>query len=110
MPHVRTLIFDPKRGTFHLVGFPDTNVMPRVDDLLMRTGVDAVADMRLNSLNLTLRYEYPMGDYAYIQAKGSVRCCRCDGWYVPNPESVKAWAESGRPFDPTDWECGGCDG
>lgn len=37
-----------------------------------------------------------------------VECWICGKQYAPNPEKVKAWAESEEPFDGTDWECGEC--
>lgn len=40
---------------------------------------------------------------------GQVECWLCGKLYTPDPDKVKAWAESGRPFDGTDWECGLCD-
>lgn len=39
----------------------------------------------------------------------SVRCWKCKTEFEPSPELIKEWAESGRPFEPTDWECGKCD-
>lgn len=38
-----------------------------------------------------------------------VECYLCGETFEPSPERVKAWAESGRDFDPTDWECKRCD-
>jgi len=35
-------------------------------------------------------------------------CYKCNRNYTPPPAQMKAWAESGRDFDPTDWECGTC--
>jgi rubredoxin len=37
-----------------------------------------------------------------------VTCCICGHEFEPNPDEVKAWAESGRQFDPTDWTCPEC--
>lgn len=36
-------------------------------------------------------------------------CYVCEQLFVPDANQMKAWAESGRPFDPLDWECGDCD-
>lgn len=38
-----------------------------------------------------------------------IECYLCGEMFEPSPEKIKAWAESGRDFDPTDWECGQCD-
>ena len=37
-----------------------------------------------------------------------VNCCICNRPFEPDPARLKAWAESGRSFDPTDWECPDC--
>ena len=37
-----------------------------------------------------------------------VNCCICNRSFEPDPARLKAWAESGRSFDPTDWECPDC--
>lgn len=37
-----------------------------------------------------------------------VTCWICNKPYEPNPEKVKAWAESGSNFDGADWECPEC--
>ncbi len=39
---------------------------------------------------------------------GKLECWMCGEMFVPDPEKVKAWAESDRPFDGTDWECPDC--
>lgn len=36
-------------------------------------------------------------------------CWMCGLEFEPDPERMRAWAESGRTFDPTDWECGQCE-
>ena len=38
----------------------------------------------------------------------TVNCHLCNEPFQPDPEKVDAWGNSGRPFDPTDWECGDC--
>ncbi|MEE8390499.1 MAG: hypothetical protein V3S14_06840 [Anaerolineae bacterium] len=35
-------------------------------------------------------------------------CCSCGETYGEDKAKVKVWAESGRDFDPTDWECECC--
>ena len=37
-----------------------------------------------------------------------VECFMCGAKFEPRPEKLKEWAESGRDFDPTDWECKSC--
>lgn len=37
-----------------------------------------------------------------------MRCYQCDTEFYPDPATLRRWAESGRPFDPTDWECEAC--
>ena len=37
-----------------------------------------------------------------------VECFMCGAKFEPRPEKLKEWAESGRDFDPTDWECKTC--
>ena len=37
-----------------------------------------------------------------------VNCYTCDRPFEPDPVRLKAWAESGHPFDPTDWQCQAC--
>ena len=37
-----------------------------------------------------------------------VKCYKCDTDFEPTKEEMKAWAESGDSFDPTDWECSKC--
>ncbi len=37
-----------------------------------------------------------------------VTCFMCGAKFEPRPEKLKEWAESGRDFDPTDWECKTC--
>ena len=36
-------------------------------------------------------------------------CYMCGMEFTPDPELVKRWAESDKPYEPTDWECGECD-
>jgi hypothetical protein len=38
----------------------------------------------------------------------TVKCYQCGTEFQPPAEKLKAWAESGRSFDPTDWECERC--
>lgn len=38
-----------------------------------------------------------------------VKCVMCGKEFEPKPEELKAWAESGADFDPTDWECPACE-
>lgn len=35
-------------------------------------------------------------------------CWMCNTDYEEDPERVRAWAESDKNFDPTDWECPDC--
>mgnify|MGYP001438162848 CR=1 FL=1 len=35
-------------------------------------------------------------------------CWCCGKMYEPSSESIKAWAESGHDYDPTDWQCPEC--
>lgn len=37
-----------------------------------------------------------------------VTCYVCGCEFEPTAEEMRAWAESGRNFDPTDWECPHC--
>ena len=37
-----------------------------------------------------------------------VVCYKCETKFEPSPPKVKEWAESSRPFEPTDWECDSC--
>lgn len=37
-----------------------------------------------------------------------VQCYRCGIIFSPSVVALRAWAESGRPFDPTDWNCDDC--
>lgn len=39
----------------------------------------------------------------------SVKCWKCESMFTPKAEDLKRWAESGQPFDPTDWECPSCE-
>lgn len=36
-----------------------------------------------------------------------ISCWICGEIFQPDPEQLRVWAESGKPFDPTDWECSG---
>ena len=36
------------------------------------------------------------------------KCWKCESMFTPKAEDLKRWAESGAPFDPTDWECPSC--
>ena len=38
-----------------------------------------------------------------------VPCYKCGIEYQPTAEAMRVWAESGRQFEPTDWECPECD-
>lgn len=40
--------------------------------------------------------------------KLTVTCYACSQPFTPDPIKVKVWADSGRPFDPTDWLCPTC--
>jgi len=35
-------------------------------------------------------------------------CYMCGMEFTPDPELVKRWAESDKPYEPTDWECEVC--
>lgn len=37
-----------------------------------------------------------------------VTCWMCGKEFEPDRERLRLWAESGRNFDPTDWECSTC--
>ena len=37
-----------------------------------------------------------------------VDCCVCGITFSVSPARLQVWAESGRDFDPTDWECPEC--
>jgi hypothetical protein len=37
-----------------------------------------------------------------------VTCWMCGKEFEPDRERLREWAESGRNFDPTDWECSAC--
>lgn len=37
-----------------------------------------------------------------------IECYICGQEFEPDPEKLKAWAESGENFEPTDWECPDC--
>jgi hypothetical protein len=39
----------------------------------------------------------------------TINCHICNRPYEPDPDKVQAWADSGRRFEPTDWECEECD-
>ena len=36
-------------------------------------------------------------------------CWKCGKEFTPNHLDVAIWADSGNPFDPTDWECPECE-
>lgn len=38
----------------------------------------------------------------------TVKCFMCDAEFEPTKEQLDEWGNSGRPFDPTDWECPDC--
>lgn len=38
----------------------------------------------------------------------TVNCHLCLQPFEPDPDLVRAWGNSGRSFDPTDWECDAC--
>lgn len=38
----------------------------------------------------------------------TAECYICGTTFVADPAKMKAWAESGRDYDPTDWECECC--
>ncbi len=38
----------------------------------------------------------------------TVNCFMCGKEFEVEAEKAREWAESGRPFDPTDWECPDC--
>lgn len=40
--------------------------------------------------------------------KMSALCVHCGELYTPDKEQVDEWANSGRAYDPTDWECPDC--
>lgn len=35
-----------------------------------------------------------------------VKCYKCGGCFIPEKKALDAWGNSGRDFDPTDWDCG----
>ncbi len=37
-----------------------------------------------------------------------VPCYQCGQPFEPSPDALKAWVESDRTFDPTDWVCPAC--
>lgn len=37
-----------------------------------------------------------------------VQCWQCENMFEPDKEAVKNWAQSGKAFEPTDWECEDC--
>jgi len=37
-----------------------------------------------------------------------IPCWMCGKEFEPDSEKLREWAESGRNFDPTDWECSSC--
>jgi hypothetical protein len=37
-----------------------------------------------------------------------VPCHMCGEYFIPDPDDMQAWGESGRSFDPTDWTCDAC--
>lgn len=39
-----------------------------------------------------------------------VKCYQCGIEFEPEPQRLKEWAESGKNFEPTDWECPNCEG
>ena len=41
--------------------------------------------------------------------QGKVKCYMCGRYFTPDPEKFNAWGNSGKDFDPTDWECGCAD-
>jgi len=43
------------------------------------------------------------------EVQNYVKCWKCSSRYQPKAEDLKRWAESGQPFDPTDWECPSCE-
>jgi hypothetical protein len=45
-----------------------------------------------------------MIDYSHA----TVPCYLCGEPFEPDPEKLKAWAESGAAFQPDDWECPEC--
>jgi PRTRC genetic system protein C len=41
-------------------------------------------------------------------ARAGVPCYSCGEIFQPDADKLRAWAESGAPYDPTDWECPEC--
>ena len=37
-----------------------------------------------------------------------MKCYICGEEFVPDPVQVAEWGNSGRDFEPTDWECDDC--
>jgi len=42
------------------------------------------------------------------ESEVGVNCCLCGRQFQPDEAKIRAWAESGRKFEPTDWACGRC--
>jgi len=40
--------------------------------------------------------------------KTHMTCCACGCVYLETRKKVSRWAESGKPYDPTDWVCPRC--
>lgn len=40
--------------------------------------------------------------------RGTIDCYICGEPFIPAQEKLRAWADSGGHFDPTDWECLRC--
>ena len=43
-----------------------------------------------------------------MSTSNQVPCFICDELFTPSTEQYNEWGNSGRSFDPTDWECPDC--
>ncbi len=47
-------------------------------------------------------------DYVVLEAPSEMTCYKCGRTYMETRSRVREWAESGQPYEPTDWVCWEC--
>lgn len=52
-------------------------------------------------------YQGKYGTSSWYDVRGWATCCHCNMPY-PDPERMQEWGDSGRDYEPTDWECPDC--
>jgi len=69
----------------------------------LQWGHDEELDVRLSAKDLS---EFNLVDFNADW--GSVPCYMCGRQFQPDPVKMQEWGNSGRPYEPTDWECPVC--